>query len=102
MLWTVLQSFRFILFIASEDLIFFLYFFFANFSISVAMASNRIERFRQKWNVWLWTTQRTFLYNICNEIAVNTNFHVSHYRSVVSCHSNQSSYPIQTLFVPTA
>ena len=36
--------------------------------------------------------------NICSETAKITNFHFSHYKSMetISCHSNQSSYPIGT------
>ena len=37
---------------------------------------------------------KDFCQNICNEI--NTNFHFSRYKSMASCHSNQSSYPIGT------
>ena len=34
-----------------------------------------------------------FCQNICFEIAINANFHFSHYKSMatISCHSNQSS-----------
>ena len=43
--------------------------------------------------------------NISNETAEIVNFHFFHYKSMgtISCHSNQSSYPIGTktqLFVP--
>ena len=43
--------------------------------------------------------------NICSETAKIANFHFSHYKSMetISCHSNQSSYPIgqkTILFVP--
>ena len=36
--------------------------------------------------------------NICSETAKIANFHLSHYKSVatISCHCNQSSYPIET------
>ena len=36
--------------------------------------------------------------NICSETAKIANFHFSHYKSMetISCHSNQSSYPIGT------
>ena len=36
--------------------------------------------------------------NICSETAKIANFHFSHYKSMetTSCHSNQSSYPIET------
>ena len=39
-----------------------------------------------------------FCQNICNEIAVNANFHFSHNKSIatIKCHSNQSSYLIGT------
>ena len=40
--------------------------------------------------------------NICSETAKIANFHFSHYKSmeIVSCHSNQSSYPIVTTSSP--
>ena len=42
---------------------------------------------------------------ICNEIAISTSFHSSHYKSMssLSCHSNHSSYQIGTknLFICT-
>ena len=45
-----------------------------------------IDRFGQKVNVWKRTTQQTFLknfcQNICNGIAINANFHFSHYKSM--------------------
>ena len=48
-----------------------------------------------------------FCQNICSEIAINAHFHFSQCKSMVtlSCHSNQSSYPIgikTQLFVPLA
>ena len=48
-----------------------------------------------------WTTQYTFLLiksNIPNETSEIDNFRFSHYKSLenISCHSNQSSYPIGT------
>ena len=41
---------------------------------------------------------KNFCQNICSEIAINANFHFSHYKSMAntSCQSNQSSYPIGT------
>ena len=41
---------------------------------------------------------KTFIKYICSDTAINANFHFSHYKSMVtiSCHSNQSSYPIET------
>ena len=41
---------------------------------------------------------KTFYQNICNETAVNDNFYFSHYKSAatISCHINQSSYPMWT------
>ena len=36
--------------------------------------------------------------NVCSETAKIANFHFAHYKSmeILSCHSNQSSYPIGT------
>ena len=58
---------------------------FRKFSFLVTMTINQIERYRQKVYIWKRTTQQIFLQhfrqNICNEIAINANFHFSHYKS---------------------
>ena len=45
------------------------------------MTTNQIERVGQKVYAWQRTAQQTFLkhfrQNICNEIAINDNFHFS-------------------------
>ena len=93
-----LQSFSFIPLIASEEKIF--YYFFRKFSVSVAMATNQVQRFGKKI-IWLVEDYSrnisvNFCQNICCEIAISANCYLSHYTSTatVSCHSNQSSYLI--------
>ena len=78
--------FQLIPLIASEELIF--YVFFRKFNISIPMETNQIERFGLKWYAWWRTTQQTFLQsfcqNICSEIAINLNFHFSHCKSMAT------------------
>ena len=50
MFWTFLQSFTFIPLLASEEMIFNI--FFQKLIISVAMATNQIQRFGQNSYVW--------------------------------------------------
>ena len=75
---------------------------FLKFCILVAMVTNQIKRLQQKGMFCRGPLKehfcKTFFQNICIETAVNANFHFSHYKSMatVSCHSNQSSYPIGT------
>ena len=62
------------------------------------MAANQIERFGLKWYAWWRTTQQTvlqnFRQNICNEIAININFHFSRCKSTanLSCHNIQNAW----------
>ena len=51
-------------------------------------------------------TERNFCQNICNEIAINANFHFSHFKSIetLSCHSNKRKWATaikNTSFVET-
>ena len=41
---------------------------------------------------------RNISVKLCSEMTINANFHFSHYMSMatLSCHSNQSSYPVGT------
>ena len=58
------------------------------------MATNQIQRLgKSSRNI----SVKKYL-NICSETAKIANFHFSHYKSMetISCHSNQSSYPIGT------
>ena len=50
MLWTILQNFSFMPFMASEENIFKI--FFREFILSVAMATNQIQQFGQNSYVW--------------------------------------------------
>ena len=73
---------------------------FRKFTLDVTLSTNQIKRFLQKTYETRRTTQLTFLLklnsNIPNDLAKIVNFHFSHYKSMgtLSCHSNQSSYPI--------
>ena len=67
------------------------------------MVSNRIKRLLQKGKFGREPLKEQYylsfgFQNTCNKIAVNDNVHFSHYKSKanISCHSNQSSYPIGT------
>ena len=74
---------------------------FRKFTLDVTLSTNQIKRFLQKTYETRRTTQLTFLLklnsNIPNDLAKIVNFHYSHYKSMgtLSCHSNQSSYPIE-------
>ena len=98
--------------------------FFRKFTLYVAMATNQIQRFGQNsyenlpfmlpWQPIkfsdldkIHTNPRGLLkkhfckkknLNICSETAKIANLYFSHYNSMatISCHSNQSSYPIET------
>ena len=74
----------------SEDMMFE---YFLKLSISVAIATNQIQRFRQKWCL-VKDYSRKFCQNICSDIAIKANFHFSYYKSmeILSCHSNESAW----------
>ena len=64
-----------------------------HFRLSVAMATNQNEEFVQ---LLCYSTIfiKTFCQNTCtcSEIAINTYFHFSHYKSMETCHSNESTW----------
>ena len=66
-------------------------------NLDAAMATNQCQRFRQNIirQQKLSNCQKKRL-NIHNDTAEFANFHFSHYKSMktISCHNNQSSYPI--------
>ena len=83
------QSHNFIPLITSEEMVF--EYFFRN------LASFGCQSNLDVWTKSIWLDHSTnisesFCQNICNEIAINANFHFSHYNSMETliCHSNQS------------
>ena len=107
MSWTCTQSFSFIPLTASEEKIF--EYFLENLSFMLPWQPIKFSDLDK-----IHMTRRELLKNhffkkikISAERAKIANFHFSHYKSMetISCHSNQSSYPIGTkkktqLFVP--
>ena len=85
-----------------DDLWIFVY----EFILSVALATNQIQRFGQNSYIWQRTTRGTFLQNFCQniwcEIAIKTCFHFSHYKSMEtsSCHSNESTWAMGIKSIP--
>ena len=73
-----MQSFSFSPLKTSEKKIF--EYFFFKFNVSVAMATNQNQQFRQ--NSYEDYFRNISVKNICNEIAINLNFHFSHYKSM--------------------
>ena len=76
-------------------------YFFRKFTLYIAMATNQIQRFGQNSYQRRGLLKKHFCkknLNACSETAKIANFHFSHYKSMetISCHSNQSSYPIGT------
>ena len=83
---------------ASEKMIF--AYCFANLAFPLPWQPiNSNQQLGQNWCVCLRRNISVkFCQNICSEIAINTNFNFSHYKSMatVRCHSNQTSYPTGT------
>ena len=69
-----------------------------HFRLSVVKATNQNEEFEQLLYAWWRITHQTFIktfyQNTCNEIAIKSYFHVSHYTSmeILTCHSNESTW----------
>ena len=106
MSWTCMQSLSFIPLMISEEKIF--EYFFKNLPFMLPWQPikfsdlDKIHMNRRRLLKKLFCKKNL---NICSETANVANFHFSRYKSMetISCHSNQSSYPIRTktkLFVP--
>ena len=71
--------------------------FFANLAFWLPWQPIQLRGLDKKYMFVEHLTQQTFLknfrQNICYEIAINTNFHFSHYKpmEISSCHNNQST-----------
>ena len=79
--------------------------FFNNFSKSYPLCCHDNQSNSAIWTKFIWivdvysrniSVEKNL--NICSETAKIDNFHFSHFKSMetISCHSNQSSYPIAT------
>ena len=103
MLWTFLQCFSFIPLMASEEMIFI--YFFANLAFRLPWQQIKFSSLDKVCMLHRGLLKEHFCKEFVKASAVNANFHFSHYKSMatISCHSNQSSYPIGTKtisFVP--
>ena len=92
----ILQSFSFIPLIASEKIF---EYFFANLAFWLPWQPIKFSSLDKIHTVGRGLLKEHFCKTfVCSEIAINANFLFSHYKSManISCHSNQSSYPIGT------
>ena len=99
MLWTFLQSFSFVPHMALRR--WFLYVFFANIKFRLPwqpIKFSGLDKIHMVGRGLLNEHSLNVCQNTCCEIAINANFHFSHYKSManISCHSYQSCYPIGT------
>ena len=96
MLWIFLQSFSFTPLTASEEMIFkYIFLQIYHFCCHGNQSNSEVwTKFRCLVEDYSRNISVKLLSIICNEIAINDYFHVSHYKSMetLSCHSNESTW----------